>query len=266
MPIYRRLMPYGLTVIVFVMLYQLTQTLEIGLKHSGIYSGIFLLGCFLVCLLWDRFATASRAVHSQIGLLSIALFFNHSGLRLPGGIPETMLVIGFLMLGMSGLFGAFISTSLTKRLAHLPTSQTQDAVAPDVFCQRELLREKAESILLKTIKQTGSVEIEQLYIAHLNHYFSAPSHTFAHMIGVSPIHLTPFTFINMALKNAGVSEKAALDQLRLVAKQKFDLDKYTVLLMANDHWRICHKIIAWCSMVLVVAHALLVFSFTGVML
>lgn len=258
----RTLYPYAVSILIFGLIVNLDQTFKVALKHTGIYSGFFLTTCVLICFYWDRFAKSSRAIHTQIGLLSIALFLLHTNFQLPDGKLELALTLFFILLAVSGVFGAFISTILTKRLSHLPSQQTLD----DVSQQRESIRKQAEALLLSAIKETHSDLIEQLYINHLHDFFWTLTNTSAHLFGVSHIHLYPFTFINMAHKKATKEEQAFIMKLSEFAQLKYDLDKQYTLQQANGFWRLFHKKIALCLIILVVFHSLLAISFTGLVL
>ena len=258
----RALYPYAISMIIFTLLVNVDQTFKVALKHAGLYSGIFLTLCVFICFYWDRFAKSNRVIHTQIGLLSIALFLLHTDFNWPDGKLELFLTLMFVLLAVSGIFGAFIATTLTKRLRHLPASDMCD----DIVKQREIIRKQSEAVLLKAIKSTHSELIEQLYIDHLHDYFWTRTNSSAHLFGVSQIHLYPFTFIEMALNKATTAEQTFIVQLAELAQRKFNLDKQYTSAQANDFWRLFHQKIAWCLIILVLVHSLLAISFTGLAL
>jgi len=261
MTLFRSLFPYLITAAIAMLLLNLNHTIQIGLKHEGIYSGLFLMTCFLASLSLECFVTAKRKIHTQIGLMSIFLYFVHAGFSLPTGLVEIVLTLGYLLLAITGIFGAFLSSALARRLTHVQFRLPPDAI----LRERDKLGKMAEQSLLDAIAKTNSPLIERLYLTHLGGFFSKQTNLVAHVLGSSPDHLAPFTWIDVASKSGTREERAAIREIHQLAIQKFDLDRQNILQYINKYWCMFHKVVAWSLLVVTITHVSLVLSFVGPM-
>ena len=197
--------------------------------------------------------------HIYAGLLSAALFAVHISYKLPTGWFEGMLAWLYVMVMLSGFFGLFVSRAIPKRL----TTRGGEVLFERIPSIRRQLQERAEALALTSLSQVKSSTVADFYARELKGFFEGSRNVGLHLLEVrSPLNrlLNKINDLNRYLNG---QERATLDQIAGLVRQKDGLDYHYALQLLLKVWLFVHIPLTYSLLLFALAHIVLVFAFSG---
>ena len=208
-----------------------------------------------------------RKFHIFLGYLLVAAFISHSDFSLPDTGFEWALWTGFVLVTLSGIFGAYLAWSLKAKgridegvsYDRIPTLCAQ--LARDVRAAVAETDPAAAQIPLPGIPH--GAWIMDLYANHLRNFFEGPRNLTAHLIGSQrPLQRLTDEIDNLShYVDQQSREKLATIKLLVVEKDRLDFAR--VYLGLNKAWLFVHVPFTYALTVLAVLHVLVVYAFSS---
>jgi hypothetical protein len=208
-----------------------------------------------------------RKIHIFLGYLLIAAFISHSDFSLPDTGFEWALWAGFVMVTLSGIFGAYLAWSLKAKgridegvsYDRIPTLRTELA--------RDVDAAVAETDLASTqIALPGlphDAWIIDLYTNHLRDFFQGPRNFTAHLIGSQRPLKRLTDEIDDLSRYVDQQSKEKLAAIKNLVVEKDRLDFARVYLGLTRGWLFVHVPVTYGLIVLTVLHVLVVYAFSS---
>lgn len=218
-------------------------------------------------ILSPKSAKRWRSIHIFLGYLLIAAFISHSDFSLPDSSFEWVLWVGFVVVTISGIFGAYIAWSLrTKR--GIDEQINYDRIPT----RRVELARQVQTAIAKTDPTAAAIAlpglpydawIMELYAKHLRHFFQGQRNYAAHLIASRrPLkrltdeidHLSPYV-------DQQSQEKLAAIKDLVIEKDRLDFAR--VYLGLNKAWLFVHVPVTYALIVMTVLHVVIVYAFSS---
>ena len=197
--------------------------------------------------------------HIYGGLLTAVFFAVHVSYRIPTGWFEGTLMCLYLLVMLSGFFGLLVSRVIPKRL----TTRGGEVLFERIPAIRRQLQERAEALTLQSIPEVKSTTIADFYARELKDFFEGARNVGFHLLEVRrPLNqlLIKITDLNRYLN---AQERATLDQIAGLVRQKDGLDYHYALQLALKVWLFVHIPLTYSLLLFALAHIVLVFAFSG---
>jgi hypothetical protein len=208
-----------------------------------------------------------RKIHIFLGYLLVAAFISHSDFSLPDTGFEWALWAGFVLVTLSGIFGAYLAWSLKVKgridegisYDRIPTLRAE--LARDVQVAVAEADPDAAQIALPGLPHDAW--IMDLYTAHLRDFFQGPRNFTAHLIGSQrPLKRLTDEIDNLSNYVDQQSQEKLADIKNLVL-EKDQLDFARVYLGLTKGWLFVHVPVTYGLIVLTVLHVLVVYAFSS---
>jgi hypothetical protein len=252
-----------------------TLAIQMHLRHLGTMprlsylTGWVLFGLILALTLYNArkklpfvpllSSEAWLQFHIYAGLLTGVLFAMHVSYRVPTGWFEGILAWLYALVMLSGFFGLFISRTIPQRL----TTRGGEVLFERIPAIRRQLQERAEALALKSIPEVKFTTIADFYARELKDFFEDTRNVWLHLFEVrTPLNrlLNKITDLNRYLNE---QERAALDQIAALVRQKDGLDYHYALQLTLKLWLFTHIPLTYSLLLFALAHIVLVFAFSG---
>ena len=228
---------------------------------------LFMLMLLLTCYSGRKklpFLPAGRSaswlqIHIYLGFLSVALFVIHVGRRLPDGWLEGTLAWLYVIVTVSGFVGLGISRVFPERL----TTHGGEVLFENIPTIRRDLRERAESLALKSLPEARSATIMEFYLAELQDFFAGSRNFFAHLLEVRTPLNRLLHRINETNRYLSPTERALLEQIAALVRQKDGLDYHYTLQLTLKLWLFVHIPLTYSLLIFSLVHLVLVFAYSG---
>ena len=197
--------------------------------------------------------------HIYAGLFTAVLFLIHINYKMPGGWFDATLACLYVLVMLSGFFGLFVSRAIPKRL----TTRGGEVLFERIAGIRRQLRERAETLALKSVEQAKSSTIADFYVRELKYFFDATRNVPAHLFEIrTPLNLllNKIADLNRYLNE---SERATMDEIATLVRQKDGLDYHYSLQLTLKVWLFVHIPLTYSLLLWTLAHIVLVFAFSG---
>jgi len=197
--------------------------------------------------------------HIYAGLLTAVLFLVHISYKMPTGWFDGILASLYLLVMISGFFGLFASRAIPKRL----TTRGGEVLFERIPGIRRQLQERAETLALQSVERVKSSTIADFYVRELKYFFEAKRNLLAHLFEVrTPVNslLNKITDLNRYLND---SERATMDQIAVLVREKDGLDYHYSLQLVLKLWLFVHIPLTYSLLLWTLAHIVLVFAFSG---
>lgn len=207
-----------------------------------------------------------RGIHIFVGYLLIAAFLSHSNFSLPDTGFEWALWLGFMLVTLSGLFGAYLSWSLREK----GTIDDRMRYA-DIPARRADLARDVHALVVAPSSTDGSALpappydawIMELYAAHLRNFFEGGQNISTHLTG-SKRELQLLTDeIDKLSRYVDFEHQERLAAIRSLVLEKDRLDFARVHLALSRSWLFVHVPVTYSLVVLTALHVLVVYSFSS---
>ena len=210
-----------------------------------------------------------RKVHIFLGYLLIAAFISHSDFSLPDTGFEWALWAGFLLVTLSGIFGAYLAWSL-KAKGRIDEGVSYDRIAT---LRAELARD-VHATVAETDPATAQIAlplpglphdawIMDLYANHLRDFFDGPRNFTAHLIGSQrPLRRLTDEIDNLS-NYVDQQSREKLAAIKDLVVEKDRLDFARVYLGLTKGWLFVHVPVTYALIAMTVLHVLVVYAFSS---
>jgi hypothetical protein len=197
--------------------------------------------------------------HIYAGLLTAVLFLVHVSYKMPTGWFEGTLAWLYLLVMLSGFFGLFVSRAIPRRL----TTRGGEVLFERIPGIRRQLQERAEALALKSIDEAKSPTIADFYARELKPFFEGAQNIVPHWFEVrAPLNLV-LNKITDLRRYLNESERATMDEIARLVRQKDGLDYHYSLQLVLKLWLFVHLPLTYSLLLWTFAHIVLVFAFSG---
>lgn len=208
-----------------------------------------------------------RKLHIFLGYLLIAVFISHCEFSLPDTGVEWALWAGFVLVTLSGIFGAYLAWSLKAK------GLIEEGISYDRIASRraELARD-LDAAIAETNPAAAAIALpglpydawlQDLYAAHLKAFFQGSRNFIAHLIGSQrPLKrlIGEIDSLSRYVDQQGNDRLAAIKSL---VTEKDRLDFVRVHLGLTRAWLYVHVPITYALIVLTVLHVLVAYSYSS---
>lgn len=262
---------FGLTVFLILSVGILWLQLQYAGKiaHLAYLSGWALLGVFLLLTVYNGRKKLSflplltseqwLQFHIYAGLLTGVLFVVHISFRMPSGWFQGVLAWLYILVMASGFFGLYISRAIPKRL----TTRGGEVVFERIPAVRHNLEQQAQALALQSVSESKSSTIADFYMRELKVFFNGPRNASYHLSeNDGPVNriLTKINDVNRYLND---QERATLEKIATLVRQKDGLDYHYAHQLLLKVWLFSHIPLTYCLLLFTAAHIVLVFAFAG---
>ena len=207
-----------------------------------------------------------RKIHIFLGYLLIAAFISHSDFSLPDTGFEWALWAGFVMVTLSGIFGAYLAWSLKAKgridegvsYDRIPTLRTE--LARDVAAVAETDLASTQIALPGLPHDAWIID---LYTNYLRDFFQGPRNFTAHLIGSQRPLKRLTDEIDDLSRYVDQQSKEKLAAIKNLVVEKDRLDFARVYLGLTRGWLFVHVPVTYGLIVLTVLHVLVVYAFSS---
>ncbi len=211
-----------------------------------------------------------RKIHIFLGYLLIAAFISHSDFSLPDTGFEWALWAAFVLVTLSGIFGAYLAWSLKAK------GRIADGVSFDRIPRlRADLAQAVHDIVAETKSSAAQIAlpglpalphddwIMDLYTTHLRDFFEGPRNYAAHVLGSQrPLNRLTDEIDNLS-RYVDQQNQNKLAAIRNLVVEKDRLDFARVYLGLTRGWLFVHVPVTYALIVLTVLHVLVVYAFSA---
>lgn len=208
-----------------------------------------------------------RKFHILAGYVLIAAFISHSDLSLPDTGFEWALWAGFVLVALSGIFGAYLAWSqktkhqIEEGIDYDRIPSLRADLARDVRATVAKPDPTAAVIALPGLPHDAW--IMDLYTTHLQEFFAGPRNFTAHLIGSErPIKRLIDEIDNLS-RYADPQNREKLVVIKSLAAKKDRLDFTHVHLGLARGWQFVHVPVTYALVVLTVLHVIVVYAFSA---
>ena len=197
-------------------------------------------------------------IHYYLGFITIGIFLIHTKFRLPDSPLEWVLWLLFVLVAVSGLFGALITKVIPPRLE----ARGERILFVRIPVFRNQLAVEAEALARDSVKDGNTESIAKLYVDLLGDFFARPRNILAHLqasnVPLARI-LGELTSIERYLDDAGKQRAAKMRDL-VEAKDNLDFQYANAGLLRL--WLFLHIPSTYAMLVTVVVHVVLAYAFS----
>lgn len=196
-------------------------------------------------------------IHIYLGFLTVVLFLIHLNFRMPHGWFEITLACLFALVSGSGVVGLFFSRVLPRRLA----TRGGEVIFEKISALRHALKTRAENLALGT--DAKSPVIAEFYARRLAAFFDGPKNFWLHVFESRHPLNALIAELDDLRRFASETDRATLDKLGALVRQKDGLDYHRALQLTLKLWLFVHIPLTYGLLVFTVLHVVLVFGFSG---
>jgi len=198
-------------------------------------------------------------IHYFLGFLFIGGILIHFNFSLSGGLFNSLFLLLVVLTLVTGGLGLYWSRSIPKRLSN----RGEYVVLERIPYERQEIVNTMERIVETSLEQDKTIEIASFYRDRIKPFLLDVSDKNDHLVSSDkPMASWKKQFndlkIQLSSHNAGI-----LDQLWPYVERKVHLDYHHVKLTLLRKWLFIHIPLAYLSLVFMLLHVLIVFSFVG---
>ncbi|MEX2216270.1 MAG: hypothetical protein WD768_19320 [Phycisphaeraceae bacterium] len=198
-------------------------------------------------------------IHLYLGFLTILIFLQHTGFKIPnGGLEVTLAVLYWLVAG-SGVIGLFLTRTLPGRLS----VRGEELLFERMPVYRRNIHEEAEKLVVVAVDEAGTTTLADYYKRRLAAYFNGFRNFWHHLIeSKRPRHNfeTELSDLDRYLNDREREIAAELQELVFI---KDDLDYQHALQKTLKGWLFIHIAFTYSLMIVAVVHVVIVHAFHG---
>jgi len=196
-------------------------------------------------------------IHIYLGFFTVVLFLIHLNFRAPHGWFEITLAWLFALVSASGVVGLIFSRTLPRRLA----TRGGEVIFEKIPALRNALKIEAETLALG--KDAKSPVIAEFYTKRLAPFFAGPKNLWLHVVeSRRPLNALAAELDDLR-RFTNETERATLDKLAALVRQKDGLDYHRALQLALKLWLFVHIPLTYGLLIFTALHIVLVFGFSG---
>jgi hypothetical protein len=196
-------------------------------------------------------------LHIYLGFFTVLLFLIHLNFRAPHGWFEMTLAWLFTLVSGSGVVGLFFSRLLPPRLA----TRGSEVIFEKIPALRHALKTEAENLALGI--NAKSPVIAEFYARRLAGFFGGPKNTWRHLFESRHSLAALLAELDDLRRTGSDAERATLEKLAVLVRQKDGLDYHRALQLALKLWLFVHIPLTYGLLIFTALHIVLVFGFSG---
>lgn len=196
-------------------------------------------------------------IHIYLGFFTTLLFLIHLNFRAPHDRFEITLAWLFVLVSGSGMVGLFFSRTLPRRLA----TRGGEVIFEKIPALRHALKTGAENLALGA--DAKSTIIAEFYTKRLAPFFAGPKHLWLHFVESRRALNGLVAELDDLRRFTNETERATLDKLTALVRQKDGLDYHRALQLALRLWLFVHIPLTYGLLIFTALHIILVFGFSG---
>ena len=209
---------------------------------------------------WSRISSRRWfQAHVYLGLFTVVMFLVHIQWRWPTGRFEILLALLFGIVAVSGVAGWWLSRTLPQRLTTVGGEVPYERI-PVI---RRALREEAERVVLGVVPAAKATTLADFYSGRLAGFFAGPANFSRHLVNSRRPLNTLLSQISEVKRFANDEERKSADTLAGLVRQKDALDFHRAIQLTLKGWLFVHIPLTYALLVLIGAHLLLVYGFSG---
>jgi hypothetical protein len=240
---------------------------DIGLHDFQFFNGWTLFTCIVVMMLltWRKkvvILPLGRVrfwlqVHYYVGFLTIAVFVVHTKHELPGSLLHWVLWGLFVIVSLSGLAGAIMSTVLPPRFE----AEGERILFDRIPLFRAQLAQQVEAIARESVQDGNTRSLARLYGDTLSDFFAGPRNIVAHLVASKVPQTRLLGQISAVERYLDAAGKARLQKMRDLVEAKNNLDFHYANAGLLRLWLFVHVPAAYALLVAIAAHVVLEYAF-----
>ena len=196
-------------------------------------------------------------IHIYLGFFTVLLFLIHLDFRLPRGPFEITLAWLFVLVAGSGVVGLIFSRVLPRRLA----TRGGEVIYEKIQAMRHALQGEAERLVFGA--EAKSPAIAEFYARRLAGFFDGPKNSWLHLAESRRPLNTLLDMLDDLRRTGNDAERATLEKLASLVRQKDGLDYHRALQLALKLWLFVHIPLTYGLLIFTALHVVLVFGFSG---
>ncbi len=197
--------------------------------------------------------------HISAGLFTGVLFLVHINYRMPTGWFQGALAWLYMLVMLSGFYGLFLSRTIPQRL----TTRGGEVLFERIPTVRRQLQERAETLALKSIPEAKSTTVADFYARELKDFFDGARNRWLHLFEVrTPVNRL-LNKINDLNRYLNAQERATMDEMAVLVREKDGLDYHVSLQGALKLWLFGHIPLTYGLLLFTLAHIVIVFAYSG---
>ena len=265
----RRFRSISIVLLAILLIWTGHQAVRVSLYQEQFLTGWILTAIILILVFYNirkkisvlpiGSASTWLQMHIYLGLVSIFLFFLHTGWRFPSGWLESLLAFLFLGVSLSGVVGLY----LNRRLSKLLTRRGEEIIFERIPGFISELRNQAEEVVLECANETSSSTLSTLYATHLAPFFAGPKNLFRHFRGSRQALFDLLKQTTKMDRYLNEKERVHAEKLRLLIEQKDELDYHYALQATLKGWLFIHVPLTYGMLVLITIHLVVAYTFSG---
>lgn len=199
-------------------------------------------------------------LHIIFGVYGLILFFIHIEFSWPNGLFNQIIAIVFLLEVGSGLLGLYLSRSMPLRMTWLGERLLYEKM-PEYYQQ---LRQQTESLVLQSAADHHSETLVNFYNRNLQGFLRGAANFWPHVFNSGRARS------RWALRFEGLQrylieeELQTAIELRQLVFRKIELDNQYAIQGLLRRWLFIHIPLSYALFIFVLAHLMVIHSFSGV--
>lgn len=198
-------------------------------------------------------------IHIYVGYLTVFVYVLHAGFALPTGPLDITIAVLFALLIVSGAAGLLLTRAIPRRLS----VHGEEVIFERIPVFRRQLRDRAEELVVDSVRQTEAMTLSQFYTDRLADYFQGPRHFWRHVVQ-SNVPLRRLTGELASVERyLDDTERKMAGELNELIEAKNNLDYHHAMQGVLKGWLFVHIPLTYVLMILVILHAVLMHTFVG---
>ncbi|QDT00631.1 hypothetical protein [Adhaeretor mobilis] len=197
--------------------------------------------------------------HLYIAFASVGIFLLHIQFRWPNGILESILACVFAATIISGLVGLYWTRTIPKKLAKVG----EEVLYEEIPRLRVILRDRAQNMVLATVRTSGEATLGEYYEQRLRSYFARPRGWRYRLRPSSDVRKALMADLTEATRYFSDTERKSAEQLFSLVRRRDDLDYHDALQWRLKTWLFVHVALTYPLLLLALAHGWLAHLFAG---
>ncbi len=196
-------------------------------------------------------------LHIYLGFLGVLFFVLHVGIEVPTGPMEIGLATVYGLVAGSGILGFIMARTVPERLSR----RGEEVLFDRIPKFRRQLMDRAESLALRAVEETGSTTIADYYTDRLRPFFDGPRNYLGHVLEISRSRHQLLDEMRDLERYLNDNETAILREIAELTRAKDDLDYHYALQSMMKRWQFVHVPLSFALLILVLLHIVVVYAF-----
>jgi len=242
---------------------------EAGLNATSFDTGYVLLAAILFLGLYNLrkklpvlpWTTSAGwlQTHLYVGLGTAVLFGLHVDWGWPNGVFETILAGLFVATFASGLLGLYWTRTLPPKLARV----SEEVIYERIPLLRSQLRNRAEQVVLETVRTAGATTLGKFYSERLHPFFEQSRGVRYFLKPNNRLRRQLFAELTEVNRYLSEPERKTCEQLFALIRRRDDLDYHAALQGRLKAWLFMHIGLTYPLIAIACVHGLLAHLFDG---